>query len=324
MSTMYTAKIYLIKPLPKIINTAITVVFDDVEYIGKIIENGIELDTFPTWLANPILVSGRDSGGNYLIIESYDQEGHTIQVYETLVYQTYNEVVNARVGFDDTQYETLGQAIRTQISNLNTTIDNLQEVVDSKADYIPTVQNIENDVTSLQSNVNSISSDVDDLSNVTSELSDSINTLSESKESITNKSTTISQDSTNVEYPTARAVYTALSKKVGNNPGVSHANRILTIGGDGSTAGKGKARWSKIEAGQGIDLDIVQDTSSTPSSYTFKLNDNIINELNAKANVVDVYNKTEVDNKLIEKADDNAVVHNDDYLILDCNVDEGE
>lgn len=207
MSTMYTAKIYLIKPLPKIINTAITVVFDDVEYIGKIIENGIELDTFPTWLANPILVSGRDSGGNYLIIESYDQEGHTIQVYETLVYQTYNEVVNARVGFDDTQYETLGQAIRTQISNLNTTIDNLQEVVDSKADYIPTVQNIENDVTSLQSNVTSIQSDVDDLSNVTSELSASINALSESKESITNKSTTISQDSTNVEYSTARAVY---------------------------------------------------------------------------------------------------------------------
>lgn len=182
MSTMYTAKIYLIKPLPKIINTAITVVFDDVEYIGKIIETGIELDTFPTWLANPILVSGRDSGGNYLIIESYDQEGHTIQVYETLVYQTYNEVVNARVGFDDTQYETLGQAIRTQISNLNTTIDNLQEVVDSKADYIPTVQNIENDVTSLQSNVNSLSSDVDDL---TSDLNNKVDKV-EGKELSTN------------------------------------------------------------------------------------------------------------------------------------------
>lgn len=34
--------------------------------------------------------------------------------------------------------------------------------------------------------------------------------------------------------------------------------------------------------------------------------------------------KEEVEELKQEKADDNAVVHNDDYLILDCNVDEGE
>lgn len=112
------------------------------------------------------------------------------------------------------------------------------------------------------------------------------------KENTSNKVTSISSQSSNVDYPSAKAVYTELSKKVGNNPGVSHANRILTIGGEGSTARKGKARWSKIETGQGIDLDIVQDTSSTPSSYTFKLNDNIINELNGKANDNEVVHKT--------------------------------
>lgn len=89
----------------------------------------------------------------------------------------------------------------------------------------------------------------------------------QTKEDTSNKTTSLSSSSTNVQYPSAKAVYDALSTKVNNTQSTAMANRLYTVGANG------KARLSKLEAGDGLKLEIIQNTSSTPSSYIFSLDE---------------------------------------------------
>lgn len=82
----------------------------------------------------------------------------------------------------------------------------------------------------------------------------------------------------------------------------------------------GKGGGSPEDAEKKANKVLVVDENSSHSKYPSAkaVYDFVTNVEDTKAS------KEEVEELKQEKADDNAVVHNDDYLILDCNVEEGE
>lgn len=72
----------------------------------------------------------------------------------------------------------------------------------------------------------------DDIAGLEYELSQLSKSASDA-ELISHKSTTIDENSTDVEYPSSKAVYDALTDKIGKDQGVDYAGYIFIVGSDG-------------------------------------------------------------------------------------------